>query len=87
MLKLQRDLGWYRRDDSALLDGKWDQITTVLREAPSADEMKRMIERMGLNFADYLAFYGREKIGDGVLYAKDLKDRYSVLWLYDRYFA
>ena len=26
--------------------------------------------------------YGEEKISDALLFAKDLKDRYSVLWAY-----
>ena len=26
--------------------------------------------------------YGKEKIQRGIWYGKDLKDRYSVLWLY-----
>ena len=26
--------------------------------------------------------YGEEKLRDAVLYAKDLKDRYTVLWLF-----
>lgn len=29
-----------------------------------------------------LILYGEEKIADALLYAKDLKDRYSVLWMY-----
>ena len=32
---------------------------------------------------DFEAMYGKEKITDGTLWGKDLKDRYSVLWLYD----
>ena len=28
------------------------------------------------------ALYGEEKIHNAILYAKDLKDRYTVLWLY-----
>ena len=28
-----------------------------------------------------IEMYGREKIEKAVLYAKDLKDRYSVLWM------
>ena len=27
--------------------------------------------------------YGEEKIQDAIHYAKDLKDRYTVLWMYD----
>ena len=31
---------------------------------------------------EYRIRYGEEKIRDAVKYAKDLKDRYTVLWLY-----
>ena len=30
--------------------------------------------------------YGKEKIADALLYAKDLKDRYTILWLNYFYF-
>ena len=46
--------------------------------------MLELVERIGLRFEDFLALYGEEKIADARLYAKDLKDRYTVLWmLYD----
>ena len=36
--------------------------------------------------ARVVKLYGEAKIADGRVYAKDLKDRYSVLWmLYDLY--
>ena len=43
----------------------------------------------GIFFVDIAeAFhYGKEKIADALLYAKDLKDRYSVLWLAYKYFS
>ena len=31
----------------------------------------------------FYEMYGEKKVNDAVMYAKDLKDRYSVLWLYD----
>ena len=34
-----------------------------------------------------IPLYGEEKIADALLYAKDLKDRYSVLWMYFDLFA
>lgn len=35
----------------------------------------------GLVLNDFTELYGEEKIKTALLYAKDLKDRYSVLWL------
>ena len=34
-----------------------------------------------LDIAEFEKMYGTEKIQDAILYAKDLKDRYTVLWV------
>ena len=39
-----------------------------------------------MDYQEFVDLYGQAKIDDGVLYAKDLKDRYSVLWLYYEFF-
>ena len=41
-----------------------------------------MIAEVGLCYDDFKKMYGSEKIQDATLYAKDLKDRYTILWLY-----
>ena len=41
---------------------------------------------IGMSYNDFIEFYGIKKIKDAVLYAKDLKDRYTVLWLNYKYF-
>ena len=43
--------------------------------------MLEMVKRIGLDYNEFVKLYGQKKIDDAVLYAKDLKDRYSVLWL------
>ena len=48
--------------------------------------MLQMIEAVGMDYQGFMDFYGQEKINDGLLYAKDLKDRYTVLWLYYEFF-
>jgi hypothetical protein len=53
---------------------------------PSAEEFIGMIDAVGLDFSEFEALYGKEKIDDALLYAKDLKDRYTVLWLNYFYF-
>ena len=45
-----------------------------------------MLLEVGLCFSDFEKMYGSEKIKDAVLYAKDLKDRYTVLWLNYEFF-
>ena len=48
---------------------------------PSADEIKQMLSLVGLDMQEFYALYGQEKIQNAIFYAKDLKDRYTVLWL------
>ena len=86
VIELQDKLGWYNKDDSSVIYEKWNEITEILKEAPTADEVKMMLAEVNLDFDELEKMYGREKIDNAVLYAKDLKDRYSVLWLYYIYF-
>jgi hypothetical protein len=41
-----------------------------------------MLTDCGFDLSLFEKMYGAEKIKNGVWFAKDLKDRYSVLWLY-----
>ena len=43
------------------------------------DEMLAAAE---LDMAEFYGAYSEEKIQNAITYAKDLKDRYTVLWLY-----
>ena len=44
--------------------------------------MLALTEKIGLSYEDFIGLYGKDKIDDAILYAKDLKDRYTVLWTY-----
>ena len=87
VIALQSKLGWYEQDDLACIESKWEEICAVLAEAPTAKEFEAMLAAVGLDITEFYATYGDAKIADAVRYGKDLKDRYTVLWLYDRYFA
>lgn len=82
VIKLQKRLGWYWEDHSERVLPKWNEIKAVLAEAPTKEETLQIIEAVGMNCEEFVRFYGQKKIDDGVLFAKDLKERYSVLWLY-----
>lgn len=41
-----------------------------------------MLTDVGFDMDAFESMYGKEKIRDSMYYGKDLKDRYSVLWLY-----
>ncbi len=85
VIALQDKLGWYERDDEALIVPKWETLCDILREAPTGDAMLALVERIGLDFKEFEEVYAG-KLADAILFAKDLKDRYSVLWLYERYY-
>jgi len=82
VIALQNKLGWYEQDKTDIYKDKWDEIKEVLKKAPSSDEMVQYLESVDLDIAEFEKLYGSDKINDAVLYAKDLKDRYTVLWLY-----
>ena len=53
----------------------------MLAEVPTAEEINTMLEVAKLYIKEFYEMYGEEKIDDAVKYAKDLKDRYTILWL------
>ncbi len=82
VIALQSKLGWYGKERLSRYAEKWDEIRAVLSETPSSERLIEYIESVGLDISVFEREYGKEKISDATLYAKDLKDRYSVLWMY-----
>ena len=82
VIALQDKVGWYQQDRLPVYKAKWEQIREVLRQAPSAQEMIRYLNSVGLDIAEFEKMYSQEKIDNALKFAKDLKDRYSVLWMY-----
>lgn len=80
-IELQKEVGNYAADRSDVYSQKETEIKKILAEMPSADEVKEMLSLVGLDMAKFYDLYGKDKINDAVFYAKDLKDRYTVLWL------
>ncbi len=83
VIALQRKLGWYEVNRLPIYEAKWEAIRDVFKEAPSAEELKEYLKSVGLDIREFDALYGKEKIANALKYGKDLKDRYSVLWMYD----
>jgi hypothetical protein len=61
---------------------KEEEIKRILAEAPRADEILSLLSTVGLDMEQFTALYGDARIAEAVRHAKDLKDRYTVLWLY-----
>lgn len=87
VLKLQRKLGWYEKTNKEAVLAKEEDVKALLKKAPTEAEMVAIINRIGLDMKDFYELYGKEKVEDAVRYAKDLKDRYTVLWLYNQFYC
>ena len=81
-IALQDKVGNYALDRTKTYLSKEREIKKLLSSVPSAWEIEEQLSLVGLNIRHFYSFYGLEKIKEAISYAKDLKDRYSVLWLY-----
>ena len=83
VIKTQKDLGWIFENKMPTYVSKWQKIKEVLANAPTPNETRAMLESAELSLDDFYSTYTTEKLKDAIRYAKDLKDRYTVLWLYE----
>ena len=66
---------------------KWQDVRRILGACPSAEEMRGMLLRAGFDPEGQERMYGREKIRDAMFYGKDLKNRFTMLWIYYSLFS
>lgn len=81
---LQQEAGRYAKEPAtrAFYAAHWEEIRAILSECPTAAEIRDMLVEVGFDMTLFEKMYGEKKIQNAVWVAKDLKDRYSVLWLY-----
>ena len=80
--KIQNEAGRYQKQKDDVYTAHWDEVRSILAECPSAREIQDMLTEVGFDLNEFEAAYGSEKIKNSVWFGKDLKDRYSVLWLW-----
>lgn len=80
-IALQDKVGNYNERRALIYKQKEDGIKAILKECPGEKEILEMLSLVELDYNYFLGFYGKEKIKKAVLYAKDLKDRFTCLWL------
>ena len=85
--KIQDEAGSYTTDLTGVYQEKWEEIKAILSKCPTSAECNRMMKAVGLDFSRCESLYGKEKIRDAMLYGKDLKNRYSMLWIYYSLFS
>lgn len=86
--ELQKSAGRYANPVNKVYRKKWREVLAILNECPTSAEIREMLTDCGFDLSLFVPMYGDEKIQNGIWFAKDLKDRYSVLWLYhDMFFS
>ena len=83
IIEMQKKLGWIYESRKNAYTEKWAEIKSVIADSPTPQEILKMLDSVELSIADFEKMYSAAKIADALHYAKDLKDRYTVLWLYD----
>ena len=58
------------------------EIRKEFSSLPKASDIEKILSDVGLNIETFKEAYSEEKVKDAVRYAKDLKDRYTVLNMY-----
>ncbi len=81
-MALQEKVGHYSKDRMDTYRVKEAEIKNLFEKTPKADEIKAMLALADLDIAEFYDCYGVKKIESAKFYAKDLKDRYTVLWMY-----
>lgn len=81
-IKLQDRIGNYTRDRLPIYLEKEKEIRDILSEMPSPDKIREMLDLAKIDYSEFFGLYGKDKINTAIHYAKDLKDRYTVLWMY-----
>jgi glycerol-1-phosphate dehydrogenase [NAD(P)+] len=82
IIELQNKTKLYEKDFAAVYKEKWKDIIDTLKKTPKADYILGLLDASDISFDEFKAVYSPEKISDAIWFAKDLKDRYTVLWLY-----
>ena len=86
-IALQDKTGLYEEDMVSIYKAKEAEIRAILSQMPKAQEIEAMLSAVGLEKQTFYQLYSHEKIADAISYAKELKNRYSVLWLYHHLFG
>ena len=81
---MQKKLGWIYENNLPLYREKWSEIREVLADSPTPEQVLEMLGTVEFNIKEFEKMYGEKKSTDGIRYAKDLKDRYTVLWMYEQ---
>ena len=80
-IALQVGAGTYNGGRLAIYAEKEQEIRALLDETPRSEEILKILTKAGFSMDYFYSYYGRPVIADGMRYAKELKNRYTVLWM------
>lgn len=78
VVQLQQKTGFYQLRRRERLRELWPQIREILLQAKSPEQVKKWLERLGCPLSYFEEYYGKDIVRESFVYAKDLKDRYTV---------
>ncbi len=81
-IELQEKSNFYNTNRIPLYTEKEKELKEVLSEVPTKEEAISMLESIGLPMQDFYSTYAKDTINKAVIYAKDLRDRFTALWMY-----
>ena len=81
-IALQDKVGLYEKDMVSCYKRREPELRAILKEMPTAAQIEEMLRAVGLDMTEFYDLYSAETLRDAIRYAKELKDRYTVLWLY-----
>lgn len=81
VLALQREVGFYDVNRAETIRQNWPEVCRIIRTSPTGEEVLAMLKTAGYHMDELTAMYPETVIRDCMVYAKDLKDRYTQLWL------
>lgn len=81
-IALQKKSGNYTTNRIPLYIAKEKELKEVLNEVPTAKEIEKLLGKIGLDMQNFYDTYDSDTINKAVLFAKDLRDRFTALWMY-----
>ena len=81
-IDLQDKMGRYGQERAQTYLAHEEEIRAILAECPRPEEIEQILNSIGLSMDAFCSVYSPETLDQALHDAKDLKDRYTVLWMY-----
>lgn len=83
VINLRDKTGYCRLNRAEFIRDNWQNVRKILLATPDEQYVIDALQRSGFAIEEFRDLYSESLIRDAIIYAKDLKERYTVLWLAD----